>query len=175
MNRTIIFVSVCLCLVGCSSGTNGGGEEDAALPTQMPDDFDFVYQYGFEERHELNTFDDLYTKDLIDNGEVSTVLVINDQDKEDIYDKMRESNILETPDELTREAVDGTQCSSNPYTTHMLDMKANGDEHSVEWTTNNCLTDELMDLIEFTNYLHEEVIMSHEAYRALPEAEGTYE
>ncbi|MDQ0350255.1 hypothetical protein J2R98_000058 [Alkalibacillus filiformis] len=175
MKRTILLLLICLISVGCSSGADGGGGEGAVLPAQMPDDFDFVYQYGFEERHELNTFDDLYTKDLVDDGEISTVLVINDQDKKDIYKKVRESNILEAPDELTREAVDGTQCSSNPYTTHNLNIKANGDEHSVSWTTNNCLTDELMDLIDFTNYLHEDVIMSHESYRALPEAEGTYE
>ncbi|MDV2582925.1 hypothetical protein [Alkalibacillus haloalkaliphilus] len=175
MKRTILLLSVCLISVGCSSGNHNGGAEDSVLPANMPDDFDFVYQYGYDANHELNTFDDLYTKNLIDDGEVSTVLVINDRDKEEIYKKMRESNILETPDELTREAVDGTQCSSNPYTTHMLDIKANGGEHSVSWTTNNCLTDELMELIEFTNYLHEDVIMSHEAYRALPEAEGAYE
>ncbi|WP_343781680.1 hypothetical protein [Alkalibacillus silvisoli] len=162
-------------MAGCTSDENSDYDGDEAeLPANMPDDFEFSYQYGYEANNEMNTFEEIYTKDLIEKGEASTAMALSEDDRVSIYEKMRDVKILETPENLTNEAEDGTHCTSNPYTTHHLDLQVNGENYYVDWTTNNCLTEDLIKLTDFTDYVHE-VFTSQEAYRALPNAEGSYE
>ncbi|WP_413377567.1 hypothetical protein [Alkalihalobacillus sp. 1P02AB] len=54
-----------LLLIGCSEMT---------LPKEMPEDFEFRLKYGYGAKNNLNTFDNTFTKDLIDRGQVEVDL-----------------------------------------------------------------------------------------------------
>lgn len=68
----------------------------ASMPENMPDDFDFSITFGYDKKNEINTYDGTVTKDLIMDGTATADITFTIEEKQKIYNMMREINITAT-------------------------------------------------------------------------------
>ncbi|WP_078544863.1 hypothetical protein [Litchfieldia alkalitelluris] len=72
-------------------------ENEVLMPDEMPGDFNFSLKYGVGALNEINTFKNSYTKDLVEDGTITTDLTFSKNELRNIYSEMkRPFNILPT-------------------------------------------------------------------------------
>lgn len=71
-----------------------------AVFTPRHSDMNFIFKYGIGAKNILDTFQNKFTKDLIQAPSVTTALYLTDEDMERIYQKMVEINFFSYPDEF---------------------------------------------------------------------------
>lgn len=170
--------TIALLLTGCNEKENNllvdvlsDVNLENNMPEEMPNDFDFLVQFGFQSKNEINTFENIVIKDLIAEGTVSTEISFTQEEKKKIYQKMREINIME-PKELIPEE---TNCVQTPYGEDKWKVKLNGETQTLYRTGKYCeTTDHAKQLIEIRNFILD-IVKSKDEYKKLPEAKGAYE
>ncbi|MEK4251717.1 hypothetical protein [Paenibacillus sp. FSL W7-1287] len=133
---------------------------------QYPDDFNFTFSYGVLHKNKLDTFENTFTKDLIIDGLIQTDLVLTDDEKKRIYEKMQEINLFDYPEFSA--GVNG-----EPTVGYIFVVERNGEEQTIGWSggfTNEQKHQRFKSLVDMII----EIINSHEEYKALPEASGGY-
>ncbi|WP_051314882.1 hypothetical protein [Alteribacter aurantiacus] len=161
MKRMVFAVILVLVFVSCSN-------ETSALPSEMPDDFDFSLHFGYGSNNELNTFEDTFTKDLIENGQETTDMILTDAEKSIIYEKMRDANVLDVADH-----TQGSPCM-DPHPTYDLTLQARGETYSQVWDT-SCTSRHTERWETFMDFLYQEIIEPKPEYQKLPKAVGGYD
>ena len=147
---------------------------NSTTPKDMPSDFDFSIQFGVQKKNEIDTFKSTVTKDLIVEGTATTELILTEEEMKDIYNKMREINIVETK-EFTPKALFGTVCTMEPYEEDEWKILINGETITHLISGEYCEpTNDAKQLIELRNYVFN-IIKSKGEYQSLPEAKGGYE
>lgn len=163
--KSLVILLVCTFLIGACSSNEVGRN----LPEEMPVDFNFVLKYGFEARDIINTYENTYTKNMVLNDDETIEMILSDEEKKVIYEKMRAVNILNSADNASE-----TTCA-DPHERNKLNLTLNGEEYQREWITSYCNNAPDEKLKEFTEFLHREIIMTKEEYNDLPEASGGYD
>lgn len=173
-------VIILLIIISCATAfivLDIGGLKDTSiqpvnredLPEDMPEDFNFILNYGYKPVNELNTFTNEYTKDLIQEGTIKTELVLSNEEKEIIYIKMREMNIETFPENLTNGPIE-----FDPSMTYSLTIQANGNQFTITFNHWNHDEDEMaLKFMEVGNMI-KTIIEEREEYKNLPDAEGGY-
>lgn len=100
--KYILFVLICINLVGCASS-----DSKESIPP-MPEDFNFKLNYGFQGLQEIDTFSDTVKKDLVLDGTIETSISLEQDEMKTIYQHMMAMDIMEVELE-----VDGS-CRSEP-------------------------------------------------------------
>lgn len=145
-------------------------EKENNMPKEMPSDFNFLVQFGVQSKNEINTFENIVIKDLIEEGTVSTEISFTEEEMKKIYQKMREINILD-PEELKPEK---TNCVQTPYEEDKWKIELNNETNTLYWTGEYCeITDYAQQLFELRNYILD-IVKSKDEYKKLPEAKGGY-
>ncbi|MBM7095132.1 hypothetical protein JSY36_05110 [Bacillus sp. H-16] len=161
MKRMVFMVIGLLGLAACSN-------ETSALPGEMPEDFDFSLRFGIGSANELNTFEDTYTKDLIEDGRETTVMVLTEEEMALIYEEMRDANVLDMSGN-----AGGAACS-DPHNSYHLSLQADDETYSDVWDT-SCETRHTKKWESFMAFLLTEIIHPKPEYQELPEARGGYD
>jgi len=137
-------------------------------------DFDFVFQYGFhgdiqDSGNVLNTFKETYLKDMVKGPKAKTKLVVTEEEKKMIFQKMKDINFFDCP--VCIEPEEGVYIS--PPTGYYFRVKYGSNYKElfrVEEFKHDAQADNLNELIELiTN-----IIESKKEYKDLPEPKSGY-
>jgi len=157
--RSLLILVACLFILGACSN----------LPEEMPEDFNFVLNYGFEARDMINTFENTYTKNMILNDDITVEMIFSDEEMQMIYEEMKEAEILHSAEKATK-----SQCA-DPHEENKLKITLNDEIYQREWITSSCDKAPDNKLSDFINFVHQEIIMKKEEYNELPEPSGGYD
>ncbi|WP_078380636.1 hypothetical protein [Sutcliffiella halmapala] len=166
---------------GCSNNKWSGKAtvtkplQEDTMPDKMPDDFHFKMSYGVGAKNEIDTFKGVYTKDLVLDGVVQTELVFTNEERERIYGEMKKIELLVRSKKVTNQTEDGSYCGSDPVESTIISMVINGETLEVSWTTDNCQTQDLLELEGFVDFIHKELIVTKKEYQKLPSGTGGYD
>ena len=161
MRKMICLLWVMLVLSGCSAMSN-------ELPEEKPDDFNFSLKFGITAANELNTYENTFTKDLIEAGTVMTEMVLTDEEMEIIYEKFRYADVVGLPE------VEGGDIWQDPYDQFQLVMTVADKEYRLHWD-HASPSKEKYRWEEVMIFLKEDIRFSKEEYKSLPEAVGGYD
>ncbi|WP_078551929.1 hypothetical protein [Bacillus alkalicellulosilyticus] len=151
-------------------------EEKIIMPTEMPNDFQFSLKYGVGALHEINTFENSYTKDLVLDGTVTTSLKFSREEMKEIYEEMKAIELLSMIQEAEYFGEDGSTRVGFPVSDYFLTVQMNGEAYKAHWSSNVYEEDIALTLAIFVNrYLHDEVIVNRKEFQQLPEATGWYQ
>lgn len=178
---SLVFFSLIFALAAC--GSNVGDEEEQGasgeqigveygenleLPEDMPDDFNFSLKYGYEAADEMNTYDDTYTKNLINDGVKTIDFTLTDEDMELAYEELKNADILNTPDQVSE------QSCVDPHEENIVTMTVNGEDFEREWLSAEC--DEYDERLSYAiKTIHLEIVEPRSEYHELPEPSGGYD
>ncbi|WP_054955103.1 hypothetical protein [Paenibacillus dakarensis] len=143
------------------------------MPESMPGDFDFKVSFGYGEtqKNEINTYEGTVTKDLIAKGTAAANITFDEQEKRQIYDKMKEMDIMNIQDLVPS----NPNCSKVPYNEDEWRITVNGNIKMMSWSDKNCeISNDANQLLELRNEIFE-MVQGKEAYQTLPAAEGGYD
>nr|WP_144929110.1 hypothetical protein [Paenibacillus bovis] len=161
LRRLLLFLLLSLVLTACNS-------QNQVLPEKMPDDFGFSLKYGVTLANELNTYDDTFTKDLIERGSVTTDMVLSNEELEVIYEKFRSADVLGLPE------VRNSSSCQKPFSRYELSMTVDDEEYNLKWDS-SCESKALNKWESTLNYINKEIIYPKEEYQSLPEATSGYQ
>lgn len=163
--KSLLMLVACLFLLGACSSNLGGSN----LPKEIPKDFNFVLNYGYEARDIINTYENTYTKNMISNDDKTVEIKFSDEEMQTIYEEMKEADILNSAESASK-----SQCA-DPHEINKLKITMNGEIYQREWITSDC--DKVPDnkLKNFVEFVHREIIMIKEEYNELPEPSGGYD
>jgi hypothetical protein len=153
---------VLLVISGCSNNNT--------MPDEMPNNFDFLVQFGVGSKNEINTFTNTLTKDLIEDGTIETSLTFTPDEMKEIYQKMSEIYIT-APKTLIPPKTD---CRLAPHNEDYWEIVINGERLELGWTNKYCkTTNDAKQLLEVRNYIFD-IVKNKDEYKELPEAKGGY-
>lgn len=159
-----VFSIVVFLITGCN-------EKEMNMPEEMPDDFDFLVQFGVGSKNEINTFNNMVTKDLITEGTISTEIRLTKEEMQTIYLKMREIKIME-PKELVPKRP---SCMQIPYREDKWEIRVKGETQKLYWSGEYCEnTKDAKQLIDLRNTIVN-IVKRKAEYKKLPEAKGGYQ
>jgi hypothetical protein len=140
------------------------------LPDEMPNDFDFLVQFGVGSKNEINTFDNTVTKDLVVDGTITEKIPLTKEEIKRIYQKMKQVNVLE-PKKLEPKKK---SCMQTPYEEDKWKIKLNGETITFYLTEEYCNpTKDAKQLFELRNYIFD-IVLNKDEYKELPEPNGGY-
>lgn len=178
----LLFIAIGLMLAGCSENSTTQGnlplnETDSIIqpmPEDMPNDFGFSVLFGIGKKNEVNTFKEIVTKDLIEDGTATADVALTQVEMNEIYERMKEIKIKETK-ELIPDSINESICSQEPYEEDEWKITINGEiiTHSVSGTYCDP-TDDAKQLLELRKFVFSK-IKSKEEYIKLPDSKGGYE
>ncbi|MFA9556672.1 hypothetical protein ACERII_05145 [Evansella sp. AB-rgal1] len=157
--KSLLTIVACIFLLGACSN----------LPKKMPEDFNFVLKYGYEARDIVNTYENTYTKNMIEDEDITIELVLTDNEKEAIYKEMRKADILASAEKSSESTC------SDPHQENELTLTLDGETYEREWITSYCGKRADRKLKKFTEFIHTEIISKKNEYNRLPEASGGYD
>lgn len=169
-------------LIGCSPAPSGDtmGAPDvtgasspvpsttSSAPAAMPGDFTFVLSYGVMAKNILDTGKGTFTHDMISDASITTDLALTPEEMSEVYERLREIDFWAYPAALPNEV------GVMPSTRYLLDVRGEGLVHSVGGDDIQYAASlRAVALWKFIERV-QEMIMSKDAYRALPEPRGGY-
>jgi hypothetical protein len=170
----ILLMAACTFLAVISSCSTTKGQ------VSYPPDFNFSLQYGMGRGSTISTFDNTYTKDLIQKGTAKAEMKLTPEEKEAVYRKMMDIDIFSYPD-IFEPVSAGEQGGSfiphggMPSTSYSFSIQANGRTKQIFWNyimdTRSEKAYKLLELIDQIKM----IIISKPEYKALPEPEGAYQ
>lgn len=161
LKKIIIFSFLIFIVSGCHFSSE-------SMPKEMPDDFNFSLQFGVARANELNTYENTFTKDLVEAGTAMTNMTLTEEEMRIIYEKFKEADVINLPNKK-----DGNTCQA-PYDQFLLEMTIDGEEYILVWD-HSCLSRAKMHWEEVMKFLQEEIIFPKEEYKQLPDFVGGYD
>jgi hypothetical protein len=149
------------CIVFCLLIMLMGSSKD-----EYPEDFNFTFKYGVMTKNVVDTFSDKYTKDLVQDGLVTTGLTLSNDEKKRIYDYMDEIDFFQYPEE-----IEGM--NQIPRSGYFLEIQYNGENNVFKWN-GEFNQDKQHQEFRILTKLIIEIIESKESYQSLPDRKGGY-
>ncbi|WP_188206864.1 hypothetical protein [Alkalibacillus aidingensis] len=141
------------------------------MPEDVPDDFNFHVKFGIQSKNEINTFENTVTKDLIEDGTETTDITFTDEEITDIYEKMKDINIMENK-QLEPKNPD---CMQTPHTEDEWKIEMDGEIQTHAWSGEYCdPTKDAQQLKELRDDIFH-LVKNKQAYQELPEPTGGYD
>ena len=141
-------------------------------PVVQPDNqfVQIFFKYGF--RNELNTFENTYQKDLVQDGTIKITFWLTTEEQNRILQKVNEINFFSFPDEF---GPDSSFISLAPDPgPQKLSIKYNGRDKTVIWYYPLNYSDPDAVSLKEINNLIISIIESKPEYKKLPPANGGY-
>ncbi|TFE31580.1 hypothetical protein [Cohnella luojiensis] len=160
-----ILLSLTIVLVGCDHPDNVN-----TMPEKMPDDFNFSVRFGITSKNEVNTFDSTVTKDLVVNGTAKATIRLSEKEMTDIYNQMREIDILRDLKLVAR-----SNCYKTPYSEDFWKVQLNAQAVMFDWSDEACEMTENAEKLKQLRQFILDIVKKKPEYKELPEAEGGYD
>lgn len=159
----ILLITIALLVItGCSVKNT--------MPDEVPNDFNFLVQFGVGSKNEINTFDNTVTKDLVTDGTITEKIPLTKEEVKMVYQKMKKINVLE-PKKLEPKKK---SCKQTPYDEDKWKIKLNGETITFYLSEEYCNpTKDAKQLIDLRNYIFD-IVLNKDEYKRLPEPSGGY-
>jgi hypothetical protein len=153
------------------------------LNTEMPDDFAFSASYGYLGRNNIDTYNNTFTKDLVEAGTETIDFDIPIEAMRLIFDIFVAQNISEMPDDINAQALatmGDLRCHTHPADLYILTYTYNGDTRTVvcddegPWDANEGPPASRDRLAAFIGFITEYVRGSDE-YKGMSPVVGGYD
>ncbi len=137
--------------------------------------FNLVFKYGVTARNELNTFKEMYTKDMITDPPITVNLSLSKDELDRIYKKMVEIDFFGYPEKFyvsvsSVEPVD----TVTPHSSYYFKVEYGSKTKELWWEDSIINKDGRAEkLRELIKYIIQ-IIKSKEEYKKLPEPKGGY-
>lgn len=145
-------------------------ETRGAVTEPMPADFNIILQYGVGGKNELNTFEQTFTKDLIQKGTKTVPFNLTVDDLEEVFVRIKQTDVSIYPEKFHPE----TAYYIEPHETFYLKIQMNGKSQEIQWVAEDAgrspETEELHDLLKYII----NVIENKREYKKLPKPVGWY-
>ncbi len=129
-------------------------------------DFNFIFRYGIGAKNELNTFDQIYTKDMIIGPSITVGMTLSNDELKGIYKKINDLKLFNESVRPIEENVSISPCSS-----FYLKIRVNSEQKELSW--DDCYGRVSDKFHQFIDYIIQ-IIESKEEYKKLPEPKGGY-
>ena len=148
------------------------------LSTQKPsddnfnlaDDFNLVLKYGVGAKNELNTFDETFTKDLVLNPPVTTILVLTSQEKMQILQKIDEMAFFGFPESFPI----NPHAWITPQMDYYIKVQNGSQIKEITWNSNSMIESDVKDGLDQVAACIVGLIEQKSEYKALPTPNGGY-
>jgi hypothetical protein len=163
-----------LVLVGCNTP-----KEEKTTPHNYPgfyeSNFNFIFRYGVGAKNELNTFNGIYTKDMVADPSITVELSLSEEELDSIYEKMVEIDFFNYPDNFTIIVPPNKPHGIvTPYSSYYFKVQHDLEIKELWWADEIIYeaiqADKLKELIN----LIRDIIESKDEYKSLPESKGGY-
>jgi len=135
-------------------------------PQNPPADFNFIFRYGVGAKNEMNTFNQIYTKDMVMDQPVSIGLNLTDDEIVGVYKEMNDLKVFSINEASTEKNVMVTPCSSYYFKVQIGSLVK-------ELSWDGCQGKINDKLQRFTDYIIK-IIEAKEEYKKLPAPKGGY-
>jgi len=133
-------------------------------------DFNLVFKYGVGAKNELDTFRGTYTKDMVIDASITIRLILSQQERAQIYQKMIEIGFFDYSESFPARLDYFVIPSSDFY----IKVENGSRTKEVSWNSNSQLEtnieEGLHDLVELVSSIVEQKL----EYKILPPARGGY-
>jgi hypothetical protein len=134
-------------------------------------DFNFRLDFGYGG-DQIDTYNNTFTKDLIIDGSITIDFVLPESIKKDVFEIMREIDIMSYPDKLTEYDI-------IPPCSYKLEVTINKKIKTIVWkqappAISDLGTKKEKEFLRLVKYV-EDYIISTDEYKSLPEAHGFFE
>jgi hypothetical protein len=155
---------------------------------QEKDKFNIVFMYGVEDevnallfhynkkpKNVLNTLNDTFEKDLVENGKAKTKLVLTESEMKELETYIIEKNIMNYLDKITFESKQDIGRGKSYLTIYL-----NGQKKTIVWINIYTVTGYTKEMKNQVKNLDElgimifEMLHKKEEFKKLPEAKGGY-
>jgi hypothetical protein len=161
---TICILSFLLSLIlGCSN-------EVSVKPNQdMPEDFNFILNYGTYGKQKIDTFKDVVVKDLVEDGIFEANISLTEEEMKQIHHEMVKINVM---GELDLE--EDKECHVEPPSISVWEIQMDGKTKSFSYQSYCDYPEDALKLLKLEEYIHN-IVSTKEEYKELPESRGAYE
>lgn len=173
----LVLFTILIVITGCQPNPQkkeGSVQQyELTMPETMPEDFNFSVSFGYGEinKNEINTYEGTVTKDFIANGSVTASVTLGPEEKHEIYNRMREINVMGTQDLIPSQQ----NCTKTPFNVDEWRITVDGNLKIINWSDKHCeTTSDAIQLLALREYIMQ-IVEQKEAYRSLPVAEGGYD
>lgn len=170
--RKSLLIGFCLCILSIAFSLAGCNSINLKnrLPSSMPEDFNFIFNFGGGAKNQLDTVKGQFTKDMIVDPPITVELKLSDEEMNAIYSDMRRIGITNYPENYDPKS----NMIQFPSDTYSIKIIANGREKSIYWEDKSVsITKKAAQLRELFNKI-EEMIISKDEYKKLPAPKGGY-
>jgi hypothetical protein len=155
---------------------------------QEKDKFNIVFMYGVEDevnallfhynkkpKNVLNTLNDTFEKDLVENGKAKTKLVLTESEMKEIETYIIEKDIMNYPDKIVFETKNDIGRAKSYLTIYL-----SGQKKTLEWMDFEFGSGYTLELKKKRKNLHQlgsrifEMIENKEEFKKLPDRKGGY-
>jgi hypothetical protein len=144
------------------------------LPEAKPKDFSFVFNYGINAKNQLDTVNEQYTKDMVNQSSITTDLKLTYKEMNTIYVEMRRINILGYPKNFMSKNNTEWSTSVTPFETYSIKIIVNGREKNITWEDENISNAEEAVQLRKLFKMIEEMINNKEEFKKLPVPQSHY-
>ena len=151
------------------------GLAGCATPPAETSGFNLIFKYGVMAKNELNTFEGIYTKDMVMDPSITINLSLTEEELDRIYQKMVEIDFFDYPDEFSVPVEEGGLVTMvTPYSSYCFKVEYDSTVKELRWE------DEIMNPNDEANKLREliqlirDIIESKEEYKELPAPTSGY-
>lgn len=162
---------LCLFLIGFSLfGCNSTSTENQ-LPSSIPKDFNFVFNYGVNAKNQIDTTKGQYTKDMVTDNSITTDFKLSDEEMNTIYSEMKKINILSYPENFKPKS----NTLQTPFDTYLIKIIADGREKNISWKDEN--VSDSKDAVQLRELFKkiQEIIINKDEFKKLPEPKNAYQ
>jgi len=151
------------------------GLAGCATPPAEVSSFNLIFKYGVMAKNELNTFEGIYTKDMVMDPSITINLSLTEAELDRVYQKMVEIDFFDYPDEFSVPVEEGGLVTMvTPYSSYYFKVEYDSTVKELRWE------DEIMNPNDKAKRLREliqlirDIIELKEEYKELPSPTSGY-
>lgn len=137
-------------------------------------DFNFIFKYGVDAKNVLNTFNNLYTKNLLLDGSITVPFMLTDNEMQSVYQKMLEIDFFKYPQHFVIYTRDTIIHYLAPYATYDYEVEYESITKHVHWKDSIIRHDSSAIRLKELINLIENIIQSSPQYLQLSPARCGY-
>lgn len=145
--------------------------------TPVASNFNLIFKYGVGAKNELDTFKEIYTKDLITDAPISTQLILLPEELNRIYQKMKDISFFDYPEKFSALIPSGSTVQIViPYDSYYFKVQYGSMVKEILWERDDVVSplDEKTIKLKELISLIKGIIESKEEYGKLPPTKGGY-
>ncbi len=151
------------------------GAAGCTAPAPGVSNFNLIFKYGVGAKNELSTFEDTYTKDMVNEPSITVNLSLTEEELDRIYQKMVEIDFFAYPDKFSVSVSPGESVGMvTPYNSYYFRVQYDSKIKELWWEDKIINEDKKAKKLRELIQLITDIIRAKEEYKKLPEPTSGY-